>query len=149
MSTNTVQSTSVPSYHARRAHKRIRPGQLVLHIILITIALSAILPFVWMVFASFKNFKELVSSRQLLPQVWTLANYEDILSRVNFAIAFQNSLIAATTVTIATLFTSSGLGYIFAKYQFWGKEYLFILLLATLMVPFAVVLVPLYMIIGS
>src|SRR5690606_12356815 len=85
----------------------------------------------------------------LLPEVWTLANYQDILTRVNFVAAFQNSVIAATTVTAATLFTSAALGYVFAKYHFWGKEQLFLILLATMMVPFAVVLVPLYIIIGE
>ena len=149
MSTNTVQSTPVVRYESGRGQFRIRPGQIFLHVILLVTTLSATLPFLWLIFASFKNFKELVSSRDLLPHVWTLANYEDILSRVNFAIAFQNSVIAATAVTLATLLTSSSLGYIFAKYQFWGKERLFMFLLATLMVPFAVVLVPLYIIIGD
>lgn len=149
MSTDTRQITPVQGqrYGSPRVH--IRPGQVVLHIILIAVTLSTTLPFVWMIFASFKNFKELVSSRALLPEVWTLANYQDILTRVNFIAAFQNSVIAATAVTVATLFTSASLGYIFAKYQFWGKERLFMLLLATMMVPFAVVLVPLYIIIGD
>jgi multiple sugar transport system permease protein len=149
MSTKAVQSTPVVRYQSGRARYRIRVGQLLLHLILLLTSLAATLPFVWLVFASFKNFRELVSSRELLPRVWTLANYEDILSRVNFAIAFQNSVVAAVTVTFATLLTSSMVGYIFAKYQFWGKEKLFMLLLATLMVPFAVVLVPLYIIIGD
>lgn len=109
----------------------------------------AIFPFVWMVAASFKTFKELVSSKDLLPHLWTLNNYREIVSRVNFPVAFANSLIAAITVTFFTLLTSAALGYIFAKYHFWGKEKLFLLLLSTMMVPFAVVLVPLYLTITS
>lgn len=109
----------------------------------------SIAPFMWMVFASFKSFKELVSSSDLLPHVWTINNYREIINRVNFPTAFANSVIAAVTVTGVTLFTSAALGYVFAKYRFWGKEKLFLLLLSTMMVPFAVVLVPLYLTITS
>jgi len=120
-------------------------GQVLTHAILLLAAVMAVAPFIWMFFASFKTFKELVSSQQLLPQVWTLNNYREIVSRINFPTAFANSAIVALTVTATTLFTSSALGYIFAKYRFWGKEKLFLLLLSTMMVPFAVVLVPLYL----
>jgi multiple sugar transport system permease protein len=102
-----------------------------------------------MVFAAFKPYKELVSSRDLLPHTWTLQNYEEILTRVNFVDAFRNSIVQATTVTVATLFTSATLGYVFAKYRFRGKEILFTVILSTMMVPFAVVMVPLYMTIAD
>src|SRR5215217_3779897 len=82
-------------------------GKAVPHIILSIVAAAAVFPFVWMTFASFKNFKELMSTTTLLPQVWTLENYREILYRVNFTTAFRNSLVQAITVTIATLVTSS------------------------------------------
>ena len=85
----------------------------------------------------------------MLPEVWTMNNYIEIASRINFPVAFFNSILAATIVTLFTLLTSAALGYIFAKYHFWGKEKLFLLLLSTLMVPFAVVMVPLYITITS
>jgi multiple sugar transport system permease protein len=124
-------------------------GQIVTHGILIFVSLLAVVPFIWMFFASFKTFKDLVSSPGMLPKVWTLNNYIEISGRVNFPFAFLNSTIAATTVTAATLLTSAALGYVFAKYRFWGKDAIFFLLLATMMVPFAVVLVPLYLTITS
>ncbi len=124
-------------------------GQIASHAILIFVSLLAVVPFIWMFFASFKTFKDLVSSPGMLPKVWTLNNYIEIASRVNFPYAFLNSTIAATTVTAATLLTSAALGYVFAKYRFWGKDAIFFLLLATMMVPFAVVLVPLYLTITS
>ena len=123
--------------------------QLLTHLLLLVMVVVSIVPFVWMLFASFKNFKELVSSDDLLPHVWTLNNYREIVNRINFPSAFANSVIAAVAVTAATLMTSAALGYIFAKYHFWGKEKLFLLLLSTLMVPFAVVMVPLYITITS
>ena len=128
----------------KRRRVSIPITQILLHLILLFMAFLALAPFVWMIFASFKNFKELVSGTNLLPEVWTFNNYREIASRVNFPIAFMNSFIAATSVTVATLFTSAALGYVFAKYRFWGKEQLFTILLSTMMVPFAVVIVPLY-----
>jgi multiple sugar transport system permease protein len=119
-------------------------SQIISHAVLLSMSVLAIFPFIWMIFASFKTFKDLVSSTKILPEVWTMNNYIEIASRINFPVAFLNSIIAATTVTLFTLFTSAALGYIFAKYRFWGKEKLFLLLLSTLMVPFAVVMVPLY-----
>ena len=124
-------------------------GQILPHIVLLFFSVLAIVPFIWMIFASFKTFKDLVSSTQMLPQVWTMNNYIEIISRINFPVAFLNSTISATSVTVFTLFTSAALGYVFAKYRFWGKEKLFMLLLSTMMVPFAVVMVPLYITITS
>ncbi len=136
-----------PAPHLTSPWRNLRQG--ILHVFLGFMAVVALFPFVWMVFASFKPFKELVQSKALLPINWTTENYTEILTRVNFEVAVANSIYSAVTVTVITLLTSSALGFIFAKYRFWGKEYLFILLLSTMMVPFAVVLVPLYITIGD
>ena len=84
-----------------------------------------------------------------MPKVWTLENYIEIIGRVNFPAAFSNSTLQATSVTLCSALTSAALGFIFAKYRFWGKEKLFTLLLSTMMIPFAVVLVPLYITIAD
>ena len=132
----------------RRASGRRASGQFIsqglMHVVLLAMAVLALAPFVWSIFASFKPFKELVSSQNLLPHTWTLNNYREIFTRAHFLDAAQNSIIAAVSVTVVTLLTSSAVGYVFAKYRFWGKDLLFIILLSTLMVPFSVILIPLY-----
>lgn len=128
---------------------RLHIDQWILHALLLMMVVVAIFPFVWMVFASLKPFKELVESRDLLPHTWTLRNFEEILSRVNFIAAFRNSIISAVSVTVVSVFSSSIWGYIFSKYRFPGKEILFIIVLSTMMVPFTVVLVPLYVTIAD
>ncbi len=133
------------SGHAQRwPAARILISQGILHALLLGMSVMAIFPFVWMTFASFKPFKELVESKDLLPHTWTLQNFEEILNRVNFVAAFRNSLVAAISVTVVSVFTSAVMGYIFSKYRFPGKELLFTIILSTMMVPFAVVMVPLY-----
>ena len=144
-----MQVTQPRPRSARPLISQATLGQFVSHAVLLFAAVLAIVPFIWMIFASFKTFKDLVSSTQMLPEVWTVNNYIEIASRINFPVAFFNSILAATIVTLFTLLTSAALGYIFAKYHFWGKEKLFLLLLSTLMVPFAVVMVPLYITITS
>jgi multiple sugar transport system permease protein len=134
-----------PAGSSRADRFRKIAGPAVMHGLLIFLGFLAVMPFVWMFFASFRPFRELVESRgDILPHVWTLQNYREILMRVNFGAAFLNSIIAAVSVTAVSVFTSAVVGFIFAKYRFWGKEALFTLILATMMVPFAVVLVPLY-----
>ncbi len=119
-------------------------SQAVMHIVLLLLVVLAIVPFVWSFVSSFKIFKELNTSPDFFPRVWTLKNYNEIITRVGFFDAMSNSIIVAFAVTISVLITSSALGYVFAKYRFPGKEKLFAALLSTMMLPFAVVLVPLY-----
>jgi len=121
----------------------------VMHLTLLLLCVAALVPFLWSLLASFKFFKELNTSRDFFPKVWTLHNYEEIINRVGFPDAMRNSIIVAVVVTLCVLFTSSALGYVFAKYHFPGKDKLFVVLLSTLMLPFAVVLVPLYITIVS
>src|SRR5947209_4666871 len=129
--------------------RRSSLGQALMHLFLLVWCIIAVAPFVWSFLASFKPFRELVSSQDLFPHTWTLNGYREIFTRAHFLTAVRNSVISAVSVTVATCFTSAAVGYVFAKYRFWGKEQLFTLLLATLMVPFAVVLVPLYITINN
>ncbi len=139
--TDILQPTPVTG---RRPLTRRFFTQSAMHLLLLFICFLAVAPFVWTIFASFKPFRELISSRELLPKIWTLNSYREIFTRAHFLTAVGNSVISAVSVTLSTLITSSAVGFVFAKYRFWGKEFLFTLILSTLMVPFAVVLVPLY-----
>jgi len=143
-----ASQTSASSTLSRRV-SRVRWGQVVAHIVLIVAALIALLPLVWCLFASFKHFKELVSSTSLLPQVWTLDSYKAVFGLGSLWTGFRNTVIVTGSVTAATVFTSTLEGYVFAKFDFPGKNILFTILLATMMVPFFVVLLPLYLIISG
>src|ERR1700687_1474763 len=83
----------------------------VAHGVLLLFSLAAILPFLWMVLGSFKSYKELTSTMTFLPETWTLDNYNQIISRVNFLNAFRNSVIVAIASTGCILLTSSAAGF--------------------------------------
>ena len=107
-------------------------------------------PFVWMVLGSIKTTGEL---RQVpptwLPQNPTLANYEDLFSRLNFIGYFFNSTVVAAAVTIGNIVFCSMLGYALAKLTFPGKRILFAVVLATLMVPGVVTFMPLFVLVAN
>ncbi|MHB1294429.1 MAG: carbohydrate ABC transporter permease [Anaerolineae bacterium] len=109
----------------------------------------ALFPFLWMILASFKSFAEIMRSRALLPETWTLDAYREVFLRVAFLDALINSCVCAVSTTVFNVVTSLGAGYIFAKYRFPGKELLFMLVLSTMMVPWAVTLVPVYVTVAN
>jgi multiple sugar transport system permease protein len=150
MATATDAQTMRVSHQVKRTWSAGRFTRTAIpHIVLFLLSLTAIVPFVWMTMASFKGYKELVQGGSFFPVVWRLENYGEIIFRVNFLSAFRNSVVAAVSVTAVAIFTSAALGYVFSKYRFWGKELLFTVILATMMVPFSVVLVPLYITVGK
>ncbi len=127
-----------------RRMSRIKPGQVIITVMLIIGVLIALAPLVWSVFGSVKPFQELMQSRDFLPHQWTFDAYQYVFSAANLWTSFRNTVIVTCSVTFVSVLTSTMAGYVFAKYKFPGKELLFLVLLATLMVPFVVVLVPLY-----
>ncbi len=127
-----------------RRTPRFKPGQLVMGLVLIVGVLIAIAPLVWSLFGSLKPFHELMQSRDFLPHQWTLDAYQYVWGAANLWSSFRNTVIVTFSVTFVSVLTSTMAGYVFAKYRFPGKELLFLVLLATLMVPFVVMLVPLY-----
>jgi ABC-type glycerol-3-phosphate transport system permease component len=120
---------------------KINSGRLILYIILILGAIVAILPFFWMVSTSLMTLGETIN-RQWLPKVPQFDNYSEAWTEARFAKYFVNSVII-TFVTIAGLLTTSILsGYAFGRIKFFGKNVLFALLLATMMIPESVTMIP-------
>lgn len=121
------------------------------YLILIPASLVMILPFVWMIFGSFKTGGEI---RQIpptfFPEEFTFDNYRTILSDEDLPLGlfYRNSAIIAIANVIQVLFTSSLYGYIFAKFDFPGKKFIFWFILATMMIPFQVTMIPGYLILA-
>ncbi len=112
--------------------------------------LSAIMmyPMVWMFLTSFKSNAEIRTYRtKVLPVEWTLERYRSAFERAPVAGWFANSMFVTICVTAAVILTSTLIGYVFAKYEFRGKKLLFVLLLATMMVPPQVTMIPRYLMI--
>ena len=112
------------------------------------LAISAyviLLPFFWTLATSFKPETEIVRfPPELLPRSFTWDHYVDIWHRVPFARLFLNTVIFAGGVTLISLFFDSLTAYALARLDFPGRNILFITILATMMLPFQVTLIPIF-----
>lgn len=140
-----------PSRDALLHLYRVMQRHIGLGLVFLTLLVMAMLtgaPFVYMVTGSFKLNAEIFSyPLHFLPKAPTLSNYVRLLngSEIPFVRQLMNSTVIAVSQTLLSLFIASLVGWGFAKYEFRGKRLLFIFLLATLMFPFQVTLVPLFL----
>lgn len=118
---------------------------LVLNTILLLLVLITIIPFIWMLMSSFAPNSEIVKiGGGLFPTPSTISNYINVQNQFNFFGMFLNSLFISITITLIVIYTSAATGFLFAKFQFRGKNILFGVVLSTLMLPWAVTIIPKY-----
>jgi multiple sugar transport system permease protein len=130
--------------------RRIRPGSLVLHAALLVGGLLMVAPFAWMLLTSLKTLPQLLTDPlSLLPDPATTDNYVDAWQALPFGRAYLNSAYIAGLVVAGTLLTASMAGYAFARIPFRGATVLFVLFLATQMIPKQVTLVPFYLLMAK
>lgn len=118
------------------------------HGILIITSLLSIFPFIWLTSTSLKGINEDIFAYPptIIPQEFTFANYVDVWHRVNFIGYFANSMIVAALTVILNLVLSSLAAYPLARMQFKGKKFFFFSILATIMIPFQAIMLPVYII---
>ena len=129
-----------------------KPGQkiitdLLLYTFLIFISVFMILPFIWMLSTSFKLPQDIFGyPPRLIPENLVLDNYLYIFQEKNLLRVLANTFFVALSTTLLSLFFTALGGYGFAKFNFLGKNILFALLLATMIIPGAVMMVPSFVI---
>jgi ABC-type glycerol-3-phosphate transport system permease component len=120
----------------------------VLYAVLVLVLIATVLPYLWMISGSFKTNGEIVGHPlTLIPAAPTLQNYISLIneSQIPYLHQLANSGIIAMSVVVLSLAVSSLTGYGFAKFEFRFKRPLFVIVLATLMVPAQITLVPLFL----
>ena len=124
---------------------RRRINAILLNLVVAIGGIIIAVPLVWMVSASFKPLHEIYAyPPTVIPENFTTANYSRLFTDWLFPNWYINSLVVAILSTIAVLFFTSLAGFAFAKYRFKGSKLLFIILLGSTMIPFQLVLVPLF-----
>jgi multiple sugar transport system permease protein len=122
-------------------------GTISQHALLTTGAVVMAFPFVWMILTSFKDSSQaFIIPPKWIPDPWALENYPASLQALPFGLAYFNSLYISVIVVTLTLLTASMAAYAFAKINFPGREVVFVLFLATMMVPYQVTIIPLFLI---
>lgn len=114
------------------------------------IAILMVIPFLWMLSTSFKEMGQvLIFPPQWMPNPFVFENYSDAWNMAKMGLFFRNSAIITIFTTLGQLLTCSLAAFAFARLEFRGRNSLFLLYLATMMVPIQVTLIPLYLLMKS
>lgn len=129
-----------------RKSAKITGGKLFVYIMLGIISLYFIIPFLWMLLTAFKTESEAFAfPPKLFPSEFRIRNFVDAWNSQPFFIYLRNSVIITLLTTLGQVLSSSTVAYGFARYNFKGKNILFLILLGTMMIPWDVIVIPLYM----
>ena len=118
---------------------------ILLHVGLIVVGIITVFPFVWMLLSAFKPNSEIRALDQtLIPREWTFENFLNIQDKFDFMQLFANSVILSVVITAICIYTSCIAGFVLGKYSFRGRGVLFGFILSTMMIPWAVTIIPRY-----
>jgi ABC-type glycerol-3-phosphate transport system permease component len=124
----------------REAQKVVRSGP-ALSLLLVGLSLLMIAPFVWMMLTSFKSLTE-STDPEWMPSVLRWGNYPEVFQTIPFLRFAANSLVVAGWVTLIQVFTSALAAFSFSRLEWPGRDRVFFLYLATMMLPSLVTLIP-------
>lgn len=125
-------------------------NQILIYIVLSVLAVGMVIPFVWMVLASFKTSNEVFSiPMRILPQTWHPENYQEIWDKIPLLTFFKNTIKLTVITTIIQVLTSCFAAYGFAKVKFKGRDLLFVIYVTTIAVPWQVYMVPQFALMGK
>ena len=123
---------------------------LLLHAALLLLAAATLLPLVWMVSASLMPTGEAnTEPPRFFPSEVTWVHYQELFTRLDLGRFFLNSFLIAATVTVVSLFLNSMAGYAFAKLRFPGRDRLFAFLIAAMVIPTQISMLPLFLVMKS
>lgn len=119
-------------------------------VLLIILSVIIVFPYLWMLLTSFKTNPDIMKNpTSLWPNPWTLSGYVTAVTKAPFLRWLANSLIVTCSSVVLVLFTSTLIGFVFAKYHFPKKEVFFTIILASMMVPAQVTMIPSFLIINK
>jgi len=126
------------------ARPREVPIRTAAYVLVVGLSLAMMFPFIWMLSSSFKPYSEIFAGTSFLPENPTFNNYVSLFQQSNALLKLWNSFYIATAATAISVFLCALGGYAFAKFRFPGRAFLFGFMLASMALPFAVVMVPLF-----
>lgn len=143
----TTQVEARPAAGWISLHGRRPPtiGRILAYVLLIALSILVLAPVVWAVLSSFKTQTELAQRPPtLLPESFAPTNYTEALQTFTFTTYLKNSVLVTTGATALTLVINTMAAYGLAKYNFRGRNLLFLVTLGTIMIPLQIILIPVY-----
>ncbi len=148
MASINASARRFPVQFSRRALETLT--RLVAYLLLSITAISMLVPFVWMVLTSLKPSAEIFRMPPVIFTTnYTVAHYVRALTRGNFNIYFQNSLIVSGATTVLNVLISAMAGYAFARLQWRLREAVFMIVLSVMMLPGLIALIPTFLIVKA
>lgn len=121
----------------------------VLYIVSIVVALFMFSPIIWILSGGFKTTQEFTTSARIIPSLPTLKNYIFIFTQSNVLLYTRNTVLLIVGNGIGTLLSSSLVAYALARMEFRGKNLIFTIIIATMMVPNIALIIPQYILFGK
>jgi hypothetical protein len=123
----------------------------IIHVFLILISITMLVPFLWMILTAFKSITEStqVSPFVIFPKVWRTDAFKTVVENMNFLLLYKNTLLMILFRVICAVVTATTAGYAFARLNFKGRDFAFSLVLFQMMVPNQIFLIPQYLMISK
>ena len=126
--------------------QKIRIFSAVGYLVLLVIALLVLLPLFWLIVSSFKSDADVIRwPPHFFPAEWLAVQYRYVVKTIPVLRMLGNTVLFAGGVTVISLFIDSMAAYAFARMKFKGRKVIFGIILLTMMIPFQVVMIPLYL----
>ncbi len=131
--------------------KRININKIFIHALLILGSVIMLVPFLWMVLTAFKSISESTQMNPFIifPTVWRTEAFTSVLSKMNFARLYLNTLILIVGRVVCAVLTATMAGYAFARLNFKGRNLAFSLVLFQMMVPSQIFIIPQYLMVSK
>lgn len=121
-------------------------SKIIIICVLVFVAFCMLVPIIWMILGAFKQDSEIISyPPTFFVHNFTIDNFKKLFMRIDMWNYIKNSAIYAIGTTVPSLVVNCLAGYAFARYDFKGKNMIFLLFLATMMIPFQVIMIPLFL----
>jgi len=125
--------------------KKITPGQTIVFISVLLMLIVVLFPFLWLIISTFKIDTDIVKfPPTLFGTQYTISSYVKVWESIPLLDFLKNTVIFAGSVTVISVLFDSMAGYAFARFNFKGKKGLFAFILITMMIPFQVLMIPLF-----
>lgn len=147
MTANTVQTQQIVSTANRVVRLRKVSGEILKHVLIAGVGLLFLFPFLWLVLTSLKSAGEIIAiPATFLPKVWHWSNYSRAVQEIPFFKYMGNTVIIFAGKSLGAVLSCSLAAYGFSVIKWPGRDTVFILVLATMMLPFQVTMIPLYIV---
>ena len=124
---------------------------ILIHVILILVSITMLVPFIWMILTAFKTVTESTSVDPfvIFPEVWRTDSFTEVINNMNFPQLYLNTILLIAGRVICAVLTATMAGYAFARLKFPGRNLMFSLVLFQMMVPGQIFIIPQYLMVSN